>query len=113
MTDEVSQKTHQGAGHTRHFDEKAEKHEQRNGEQNQVAHALVHAADQHRQRGVGGQSEIAENRKAEGKCDRHARKHRRRDHTDKENQQVEIPQAVKQRGAQPEQRDHDGDYADR
>ena len=95
-----------------HFDEKSEKHEQRNGEQNQMAHALIHAANQHRQRGVGRQGEIAENRKPEGKCDRHAGEHRRGDHTDKEDQEVEIAQAMKQRGAQPEQRDRDGDHTD-
>jgi len=113
MANEIGQEANQGAGHAGHFDEKAEEHEQRNGEQNQVAHAFVHAADQHRQWGVGRQGEIAKNCKPEGECDRYAGEHRRRDHTDKENQQVEIAQAMKQRGAQPEQRDHDGDNADR
>ena len=44
MANEIGQEANQGAGHAGHFDEKAEEHEQRNGEQNQVAHAFVHAA---------------------------------------------------------------------
>src|SRR5215470_15063268 len=39
MANEIGQEANQGAGHAGHFDEKAEEHEQRNGEQNQVAHA--------------------------------------------------------------------------
>ena len=78
-----------------------------------MTHALVHAPDQHRKRRVSCQGEIAENCKPERKCNRYAGEDRHPDHTDKEDQQVEIAQVMKQWAAEPEQRDEQRNYANR
>ena len=90
MAQQASQKRHHGPGHAGHFDQKAEKHKQRHREQNEVAHALVHTADQHHQRCPRRQSEISENGQSETEGDRHAGEDTEAGHADKEDDQVEI-----------------------
>src|ERR1700742_1094346 len=45
----AAEKAHRGPRHAGHLDQKPEEDEQRHRQQDQVAHALVHAADQHQQ----------------------------------------------------------------
>src|SRR6516162_10953791 len=103
MSEKIRQEADQGPCHSRHFDEQSKEDKEWNGEQDKMAHALVDAADQHRQWAVGRQSKIAENRKTEGKRDWHAGKNCNRNHADKKDQQIEIPKAMKQRPGNPEQ----------
>ena len=44
--EQAGQERHHGARHAGHFDQQAEKDEERHRQQNEMAHALVHAADQ-------------------------------------------------------------------
>ena len=102
-----------GARHPGHFDQQAEEDEERHREQDEMAHALVHAPDQDHQRRLRRQREIAEDRQAERKGDRHAREHGGGDDADEEDQEVEVAEPVEQRLAEPEQRDETGDGAER
>ena len=72
MAEQAGQKRHHGARHAGHLDQQAEEHEQRHRQQDQMAHALVHAADQHHQRRPRRQREIAEDRQPKAEGDRHA-----------------------------------------
>ena len=45
VAEQAGQEAYHGAGHAGHLDQEAEEHEQRHREQDQVAHALVHAPD--------------------------------------------------------------------
>ena len=99
--------------HAGHFDEQAEKDEERHREQNEMAHALVHAADQHHQRRMRRQRQIAEDREPEGKGDRHAGKYGGGDNADEKDQEIEIAEPQKHRPGGPEQRDEQRDRAER
>ena len=112
MAEQARQEGDHGARHAGHFDQQAEEDEQRHRQQNEMAHALVHAADQHHQRRLRGQRQIAEDRQAEREGDRHAGEDRGGDHADEKDQQVEIAEPVKQRRAEPEQQDANGDGAE-
>ena len=60
MAEQARQKRHHGARHAGHLDQQPKEHEQRHRQQDEVAHALVHAADQHHQRRARRQRQIAE-----------------------------------------------------
>ena len=113
MAQQARQERDHGARHAGHLDEQAEKHEQRHRQQDEMAHAFIHAADQHHQRRMRRQSEIAEHRKAEGEGDRHAGEHRGRDNADKKDQKIEIAELAEQRRGQPEHGDKNGHRAQR
>ena len=113
MAQEARQERHHGCGHAGHFDEQTEEDEQRHGEKNEMAHALVHAADQHHERRMGREREIAEDREPEGEGDRHAGENRGRDHADKEDQKIEIAELEEDRPRGEEQRDDHGHSTER
>ena len=75
MAQQAGQERHHGARHAGHLDEQAEEHEQRHRQQDEVAHALVHAANQHHQRRVRRQRQIAVGRKPKSERDRNAGEH--------------------------------------
>ena len=52
MTEQAREKADHGTRHAGHFDEKAEEHEQRHGQQDDVAHAFIHPADHNQRRQV-------------------------------------------------------------
>ena len=70
-------------------------------------------ADQDHQRRVRRQRQIAENRKAERKGDRHAGEHRAATTPTKKIRRFQIAELPEQRPAKPEQRDDDGNGAER
>ena len=72
MAEQAGQERHHRPRHAGHLDQQAEEDEQRHGEQDEVRHALVHAADHDHQRRAGGQRQIAEGREPERERDRHA-----------------------------------------
>ena len=74
-----------------------------------MAHALVHAADQHHQRRARGQRQIAIGRQPKAERDRHAGKDAAADHADKEDDQVEIAERLQPGLREPEQADHGDD----
>ena len=113
MAEQVCQKGDHGARHAGHLDEQAEKDEQRHRQQDEMAHALVHAPDQDHQRRMRRQRQIAEDGKAERECDRHAGKDGRGDDADEENQQVQITELPKHRRGKPECSDDYDDGTDR
>ena len=88
---------------------KPQEHEQRHRQQNEVAHALVHAADQHHQRRVRGQRQIAVGRQPEPEGDRHAGEDAEACDADKEDDQVDIAERTQPRLRQPEHRNHGRD----
>ena len=45
MAEQAGEKADHGTRHAGHLDQEAEEHEQRHREQDEVAHALVHAPD--------------------------------------------------------------------
>ena len=90
-------------GHAGHLDQGAEEDEQRHGEQDEMAHALVETPDHDQHRGRGGEREIAEGGEREGKRDRHAGKDVERDDPDEEHDQV--AERLQHRSGQPEQAD--------
>ena len=112
MAQQACQEGDHGARHARHFDQQAEEDEQRHGKQNEMAHALVHAADQDHHRRLRGQRQIAEDRQAKRESDRHAGEDRGGDHADEKDQKIEVAEPVKQRRAEPEQQDANGDGAE-
>ena len=103
MAEQARQERHHGARHAGHFDEQPKKDEQRHREQDQMAHALVHAPDQHHERRARGQSEIAEDREPKAEGDRHAREHAEPGDADKEDHKVQIAERPKVGLRQPEQ----------
>ena len=78
-----------------------------------MAHALVHAADQHHQRRARGQCQIAVGRKPESERNRHAGKDAEAGHADKEDDQIEIAERLQRAPEQPEDRDDEPDRQDR
>jgi hypothetical protein len=78
-----------------------------------MAHAFIHAANQHHQRCVRSQRQIAQGGKPEAERDRHAGKHTEAGDTDEEDDQVEIAERPQQRLCQPKQRDDAGDRQQR
>ena len=113
MAEQARQERHHGARHPGHLDQQAEEHEQRHREQNEMAHALVHAPDQDQKRRLRGQRQIAEDRQPERKRDRHAGEHGRGDDADEKDQQVEVAEPVEGGRGEPEQRDQSGGGAER
>ena len=97
MAEQAGEEGDHGARHAGHFDEQPEKDEQRHRQQDEVRHALVHAADHDEHRRGGGERQIAEGGEPEGEGDRHAGEHRRRDDADEEDQQVEVAEPVQHR----------------
>ena len=94
MAEQRGQEAHHGAGHAGHLDQKPQEHEQRHREQDEVAHALVHAPDHHHLRRCGGERDIAEGGKAEGEGDRHGGEYHRPDEAHEEDEQVEVAQRL-------------------
>ena len=78
-----------------------------------MAHALVHAADQHHQRRARGQRQIAIGRKPEPERNRHAGKDAEAGDADKEDDQIEIAERLQRAPEQPEYRDDKCDRQDR
>jgi hypothetical protein len=104
MAEQAGQKADHRPRHPSHLDQQAEKDEQRYRQQDQMAHAFVHAADQHHQRRVCGQRQIAEDRKPESEADWNTGKHAATGEPDKEDDQVEIAERPQPGLRQPEQR---------
>ena len=113
MAQQARQERHHGARHAGHLDQEAQEHEQRHRQQDQVAHALVHAADQHHQRRARGQRQIAVGRKPEPERNRHAGKDAEAGDADKEDDQIEIAERLQRAPEQPEDRDDERDRQDR
>ena len=111
MAEEARQECHHGARHPGHLDQQPEKDEKRHREQNEVAHPLVHAADQHLERRMGRRRQIAEDREPEGERDRHTGKDGGGDHADKKDEEVVVAEPEKDRRTEPEQRNDDGGTA--
>ena len=88
MTEQAREKTDHRARHPGHFDEEAEEDEQGHGEQDEVAHPLVHSTDDDERRYAGRERDIAEGGKPKCEGDRYAGKDERADETDEEQQQV-------------------------
>ena len=101
MAEQAGKKPHHGTGHAGHFDQQAEKHKQRHGQQDQMRHALVHPANQRHRGHAGGQGEIAECGEREGKHDGHAGKHAKTDDSDEKNHQIEIAKGFQARPQPP------------
>ncbi len=78
-----------------------------------MAHALVHAADQHHQRRARRQRQIAVGRQPKSERDRHAGEHAEAGDADKEDDQVEIAERLQRAPEQPEYSDHQHDRQDR
>ena len=113
MAEQACQKGDHGARHAGHLDEQAEKDEQRHGQQDEMAHALVHAPDQDHERRMRRQRQVAEDGKAEREGDRHAGKDGGGHDADEEDQQIEVAELEEQRCGEPEQRDENGHGAGR
>ncbi len=103
---------HRG-GHAGHLYQQAEEDEERNGEQDQRAHALVHARDDDRQRDVRRQAEIAERREAEGEGDRDAGEDGESEDGDEEDDEVPIADMGEHGGRANQQGDEDREQEDR
>jgi len=106
MAEQAGEKSHHRPRHAGHLDQEPEKHEQRHRQQDEMAHALVHPADQHHQRRVRGQRHIAEDRQSECEGDGNAGEDTSPDHTDEEDHQIEIAEGAQPRLRQPEHADH-------
>ena len=113
MAQQACQKRHHGARHARHLDQQTEKYKQRHRQQDQVAHALVHAADQHHQRRARGQRQIAIGRKPEPERNRNTGKDAEAGDADKEDDQIEITERLQRAPEQPEDCDDKCDREDR
>ena len=109
MAEQAGQERHHRARHAGHFDQQPQEHEQRHRQQDQMAHALVHAADQHHQRRMRGQRQIAEDRQTKSEGDRHAGKHAKAGDADKEDDEIDIAERPQPGLRQPEHRDHQRD----
>ena len=112
MAEQARQERHHGARHAGHLDQEAQEHEQRHRQQDQVAHALIHAADQHHQRRIRGQRQIAVGRKPKPERNGNAGEHAEAGHADKEDDQVEIAERLQRAFQQPEYRDDQRDRQD-
>jgi hypothetical protein len=87
---QVGEEADHGPRDAGHLDQQAEQHEQRHGEKDQMAHALVHAAD-HDERGrVGGQRDVAERRESERERDRYTEQHEHRNTHHEKHEQVPV-----------------------
>src|ERR1700722_18693810 len=105
MAEQARQECHHGARHPGHLDQQAQKDEQRHRQQDQMAHALVHAADQHHQWRTRGQRQIAEDRQAKSERDRHSRKYAETGNADKEDDQIDVAERTQPWLRQPENPD--------
>ena len=105
MAEQACQKRHHGARHAGHLDQQAKEHEQRHRQQDQVAHALVHAADQHHQRRVRRQCEVSEHGEPEAEGNGNAGKDAETGDADKEDDEVDVAERAKPWLRQPENRD--------
>ena len=90
MAEKARQEPDHGPRHPRHLDQQPKEDEQRDRKQDQVAHPLVHAADQDNHRQPRRQRQVAERGDAEGEGDRHPGEHEGADKPDEEQQQVVI-----------------------
>ena len=108
VTQKARQERDHRPGHACHLDQVAKEHEQRNRKENETRHSLVHAPEQHLQRRLSGQRQVAESGESEGEGDWRPGEHRRPDHTDKKNRQVQIAQPLEQGSGDPKKSD-DGD----
>ena len=105
MAQQAGQEVHHRPRHAGHLDEEPKEHEQRHGQQDQVRHALVHAADDHRQRRRRREREVAECAQPEREGDGNAGKDATCRDTDEEDEQVEPAEPLKQRTGKPEDED--------
>ena len=101
MTEQTGEKVHHRLRHAGHLDDKAEEHEQRHGDEHDMAHAFVHPSNQNRQRLGRRQGQIAKGREREGEHDRHAAQDTKGDDADKEDQEIEIAERLEMRADQP------------
>ncbi len=104
MSEQARQERHHRPRHAGHLDQKAQEHEQRHRQQDQMAHALVHAADQHHQGRARRQREIAENRQSKPESDRYPGEHAEPSHADKEDHQIDVAERTQPWLRQPENR---------
>ena len=104
MAEHVGEEGDHDLRHTGHLDQEAEEDEERNGEQDRVAHAGLHAGDKDGGRDVGREGEIAERGEAEREGDRNAGEHRRRGDSDEEDDEVPVAERA-QNGRQQDQGD--------
>ncbi len=91
---QAGQEADHGAGHPGHLDQQTQQDEQRHGQENDLAHTLIHPPDQHQRGQMRGQGEVAEGGRAEGEGDRHAGEHQRRHQRHEEDEQIVAAQAV-------------------
>ena len=109
MTQQAGQEAHHRARHAGHLDEQPQEHEQRHRQQDQVRHALVHAADDHRQRRRCREREVAEGAQTEREGDGNAAKDTTRRDADEENEKVQPAEPMEERLRKPEGDDHAAD----
>ena len=93
VAEEAREKPDHEAGHAGHLDQEAEEDEERDRQEDEVRHAGIDPRDQHRDRDMRGEREIAVGRDAEGEGDRDAGEHRERHDAEKEDDQVGAPEA--------------------
>ncbi len=113
MAEQAGEEGDHRARHAGHLDQEAEKHEQRHREQDDMAHAFIHAADQHHLRSMGCQHQIAEDRQAERERDRHAGEHAACDDADEEDHEVQIAEWTQHWLGEPERRGNAADDGQR
>ena len=113
VAQQVRQEAHHDARHAGHLDQQTKEDEQRHRQQHRVRHAGVHPCNQHRERHVRRQRQVAERGEAEGDGDGNAEEHRHRDHAEEEDQQIEPPERQQHRMQQPEPGEHRADQCKR
>ncbi|MET4762455.1 hypothetical protein ABH975_005536 [Bradyrhizobium ottawaense] len=109
VAEQAGEKADHGPRHAGHLDQQAEEHEERHGQQDQMAHAFVHATNDDRIGRVRRQRQISDGGKTEGKGDRHRRQHHGADDDHEEDQQVEIAERFQYRRDEDERGDDAGD----
>ena len=105
MADQAREKGHHRARHAGHLNEQAQKNEERHGEQDDVAHALVHPPDDHQRRRARRERDIPKRRQREGEADRRAAEHLRDDENQEKDNQIEIAEGFEPRSVCREQGD--------
>ena len=104
MADQSGQERDHRARHAGGLDQIAEQHEQRHGKQDQVRHALVHAADHDAHRHARRQCQIGEGAEAEGEGDGHAGEDGGGQQHDEEDNQIDVAEPGEDRLQQIERR---------
>ena len=112
VAEQAGEEADHGARHAGHLDQQAEEDEQRHRQQDEMAHAFIHAPNHDRRWCAGGQGDVGKGRKTEGECDRHGGKNHDRNQSDEEDQEIDIAERDQDRAQRIEHRADPNDERD-